>query len=551
MSQVEHISSRWLSWQMTRLQLLLATALWISFIPNLSTLQAFFNAPSAGTGWQAWAFALGGWLFVLVVIFTFLVLLGVFFWGRSVKVLCALFVLLAAVLGFYTQQMGVRWDRVMVLNVLQTHPAEALELFNGRILAWFVVIGVLPAWALSRVKLVAGASWLRRWLLPVGVWVVLVAACTALVFSMYSRYASATRNRDVSFHTIAPANVIMAALHHAYLSRESNQVKVLKGLDAKQKYALKKPRLFVLVLGETARASNHGLNGYARDTTPRMKAAGGIYFPDTQSCGTATAISVPCIFSGLGREAFSLSEARNSESLIDVALRAGVRVIWRDNDSGCKGVCEKADYVDLTNTQHPKWCLESGNCFDEILLEGLEPKLREQTKDTFLVLHIKGSHGPSYYKRYPPAFERFAPTCQSSDLSSCDRQALINGYDNTIVYTDHVVGEVIQMLDKMSDQFATAMVYASDHGESLGESGLYLHGMPYALAPKEQTRVPMYTWVSPQFMKMEDWDGECMKRQSDVQRSHDNIYSTILGFLEISTKEYKQDLDLFKACDGR
>lgn len=543
--------SRFVSWRLSRLQLLLLTALWVSVLPNLSTLQAFLHAPSAGTGWQAWLFAAGGWLFVLVVSYTLLLVLGLVFWGRAVKLLCILFVLLAALLGFYTQQMGIQFDRVMVLNVLQTHPSEALELFNWRLLAWFLLVGAVPAWLLSRVQLLAATSLLRRWLLPVGVWVLLVAICTALVLSMYSRYASATRNRDVSFHTIAPANLIMASLHHAYLSREINQVKTPKGLDAKQKYAIPKPRLFVLVLGETARASNHGLNGYARDTTPRMKAAGGIYFKNTQSCGTATAISVPCVFSGLGREDFSLSEARGSESMIDVALRAGVRVIWRDNDSGCKGVCDNADYLDLTNAQHPKWCLESGNCFDEILLEGLEPKLREQVKDTFLVLHLKGSHGPAYYKRYPPAFERFSPTCQSSDLSSCDPQALINGYDNTIVYTDHVVGEVINMLGKLSDQFATAMIYVSDHGESLGESGLYLHGMPYALAPKEQTRVPMYAWVSPQFTQMEAWDAGCMSRQSDVQRSHDNVYSTILGFLEIDTKEYQRSLDLFAVCDTR
>lgn len=538
-----------LSWQATRLQMILATTLWISLLPNLATLKSFWGAPSAGTGLTAAAFALGGWLFVTTIVLGLLLLLGVFFWGRSIKVLCSVFLLLAALLGYHSLVLGVRFDRVMVLNIVQTHPAEALELFNLRLLAWFVLVGVLPVYLLARTTLKPTRTWWAPSLKAVGTLLGVMVSCCAVVFSMYSSYASAARNRDISFHTLAPANLIMASLHHAYLSREVNRVKVVKGADAKQKYTIAKPRLFVLVLGETARASNHGLNGYERNTTPRMQAAGGFYFPDTQSCGTATAISLPCIFSGMGREQFSLNEARNTESLIDVVLKAGVRVIWHDNDSGCKGVCDKADYVDLTDSTHPKWCTESNNCFDEILLEGLEAKVRSQSKDTFLVLHIKGSHGPAYYKRYPPAFERYKPTCQSSDLSSCDRQSLVNAYDNTIAYTDHVVGEVIDMLEHVSDQFATAMVYVSDHGESLGESGLYLHGMPYALAPKEQTRVPMYAWVSHQFLQMERWDDNCMKQQTKVPRSHDNVYSTVLGFLEVSTREYKEELDLFEPCD--
>ncbi len=538
------------SLQANRLQMLLATALWVSLLPNLAPIKGFYLSPSAGAGLQALAFAMGGWLFVLLVTFSLLMVLSLVFWGRAIKLLCALFLLWAGLLSFYTLFLGVQFDHVMAMNMLQTYPAEALELFNVKLLGWFLLIGVLPTLVLHKVQLVPRQTSWQQMLSSWAIWLGLALVTTLVIFSMYSRYASAIRGRDATFESISPANLVVALAHNAYLLRESKQVKQTRGLDAKSIYEIAKPRLIVLVLGETARAQNQGLNGYERDTTPRMKAAGGIYFPDTQSCGTATTISVPCAFSGLSRPDFSLSEARNTESLVDVISHAGARVIWRDNDSGCKGVCDKADFTDYTNAKHPKWCSEAGNCFDEILLEGLEDKVRAESKDTFLVLHVKGSHGPAYYKRYPPAFERFKPTCQSSDLSSCDRQVLMNGYDNTILYTDHIVGEVIEMMKKVSDQFATAVVYVSDHGESLGESGLYLHGMPYALAPKEQTHVPLYAWISPQFLQMEKWHVSCLKDQAKVQRSHDNIYPTILGFLEIGTAEYKRDLDIFAACDS-
>jgi len=366
---------------------------------------------------------------------------------------------------------------------------------------------------------------------------------------MYPRYASATRNRSISFDTVTPANVFAASVHYAASLYAAATVRTPRGEDAHQAYALKKPRLIVFVLGETARAQSFGLNGYERDTTPRMRALGVNYFADTASCGTATGISVPCIFSGFGREGFSLKRGLGSETLIDVAARGGARVIWRDNDSGCKGICDKADVSDVTASNDPRWCTESANCFDEILLDGLEQKLRSATRDTFLVLHIKGSHGPAYYKRYPPAFEKFVPTCQSSDLSACEPQSVRNSYDNSILYTDHVLGEIATLLDKVSDQFATAMLYASDHGESIGESGLFLHGMPYALAPREQTRVPMFAWVSPQLAQLENRDVACMAAQTTIPRSHDNIYSTVLGMLKIATAEYKPELDVFAACD--
>jgi lipid A ethanolaminephosphotransferase len=533
----------------TRFKLLLATTLWVSVFCNLTPLKHFFSAPSAGTGLTAAAFTLGGWLFVFTVTALLLFSLSLLFWGRSVKLLCMAMIILAAVLSYFSFFLGTQFDKTMLLNVLQTHTSEALELMNWRLLLWVLFVGVLPAIAVWRIPLKPSTSHVKHLSYSLGLLAMVGVLTATVIYAQYPRYASAVRNHAVTFHVIAPSNIAGAALSLAYAGAADSTTRAARGTDAHQSYAIAKPRLFIMVLGETARAKNHGLNGYERDTTPRMRAAGGYYFPDTASCGTATAISLPCMFSGFKREEFSLSLGRANETLVDVVLHAGARVIWRDNDAGCKGVCDRAEVEDFTNASNKRWCTEPGECFDEILLEGLEDKIRAQNKDTFVVLHLKGSHGPAYYKRYPDAFERFTPTCKNTDLSACDMQDLRNAYDNSILYTDHVVGEVITLLEKMSAQYAAAMLYVSDHGESIGESGLYLHGMPYAMAPKEQIQVPMYSWVSPQFIEMERWDTACMAKQTKIARSHDNVYSTVLGFMEIDTHEYKAALDLFEPCD--
>jgi lipid A ethanolaminephosphotransferase len=234
---------------------------------------------------------------------------------------------------------------------------------------------------------------------------------------------------------------------------------------------------------------------------------------------------------------------------VDVIQRAGNQVLWRDNDSGCKEVCGNAQLEDFTHSNNPKWCPESGNCFDEILLDGLAERLGAMKGDIFLVLHLKGSHGPAYFKRYPKAFEKYSPACQSKELFACDVASILNAYDNTILYTDHVLGQLIAVLNAQEHRFATAMLYVSDHGESLGENGLFLHGMPRAIAPKEQTQVPMLAWLSPQFIAMEHWSESCTYRQSTIPRSHDHVYHTVLGLLDIKTKVYKTDLDIFAKCD--
>jgi lipid A ethanolaminephosphotransferase len=524
-------------------------ALWISGIVNFSSLGAFYYAPSAGEGLTRLVFVFGGFTFLFSTVYTLLLLGAALFWGSSVKVWCSFVVLAAASLSYFSFFFGTQFDKNMLLNGLQTDPAEVLDLLTLRMFLWVLVLGVVPAYALVRVRFVQTKGWFSSFRRSLGLLLFAFALTLIIVYSLFPRYASATRNRDVTFNTMAPVNLAAAAASLTYALQATAVTRAPVGEDAKQSYTIPKPRLIVFVMGETARAQNHGLNGYERDTTARMKAANGFYFPDTESCGTATSISVPCMFSGFSKDEFTLAKGRSIETLIDVVHRAGARVLWRDNDSGCKGVCAKAEYEDFTTATNPVWCKSTLNCFDEILLEGLEQKIRLKSRDTLVVLHLKGSHGPAYYRRYPSQFERFKPTCQTNDLAACNLEEIRNAYDNTIVYTDHVIGETIVMLEKLADQFATALLYVSDHGESLGEGGLFLHGIPQAVAPKEQTRVPMYAWVSPQYIAYEKWNLDCMRKQTQIPRSHHNVYSTVLGFLEIDTKVYKESLDIFEPCD--
>ncbi len=535
----------------SRTSLILLGALWISLLPNLATYKLFYTA-SASAGWGAQvAFVIGGWLTVFAVVALSLGLLGLPFLRGTIRYLVAVALVVSAALGYFSLFLGTLFDKTMLVNMMQTHVSESVELLNLRLVIWVLLVGVLPAIWVLRVPVRAETSWLRSlWRPAVSISLLIVLSCAA-VFSQYSRYASAGRNRDITFHTVAPLNIVAAAVAHAHVQRTANIVREARGTDAHQAYALEKPRLVVMLVGETTRAQNWGLNGYTRETTPRLRELDVVNFPDVSSCGTATAISLPCMFSGLTREEFSLTKAAGRETLIDVISRSGARIFWRDNDGGCKGVCDRIENEDFNNSDDPAYCSAKGECVDEILLRGIEAKIRESTKDTFVVLHLKGSHGPAYYKRYPPAFERFTPVCKTSDLSSCSKDEIRNAYDNTVLYADHMAAETILMLGRLNDRFATAMLYASDHGESLGESGLYLHGMPYAMAPKEQTKIPMVAWLSKQFLQLEQWDATCIAAQASVPRSHDHLYSTLLGLMEIETHEYQHSLDIFEACDKR
>jgi lipid A ethanolaminephosphotransferase len=306
--------------------------------------------------------------------------------------------------------------------------------------------------------------------------------------------------------------------------------------------------LVVLVMGETARADRFSLNGYERDTNRYTRAYDVVNFPRVTACGTSTAESVPCIFSGLGRASFSHDAAMGRESIVRAMQRLGVATFWRDNSTGCKEVCDEAHFEQRAGWADPELCDATG-CFDELLLKGFDSLLDDRSRDHLIVLHQRGSHGPAYNTDVPQWAKEYLPECNLPNLRNCEREAINNSYDNTILYTDYFLSRVIDELDKRSGDFDVAMLYVSDHGESLGENGLYLHGFPYAMAPREQTQVPMLMWASSAFYAARAHvDPQCLRRSAQRSTSHDAIFHTLLPIFRLESPLYDGDLDLLAAC---
>jgi lipid A ethanolaminephosphotransferase len=253
------------------------------------------------------------------------------------------------------------------------------------------------------------------------------------------------------------------------------------------------------------------------------------------------------MFSEIGRRDYDEDTIRNSQSLLHVLNRAGFKVLWRDNQSGCKGVCDGLPQEQFDDTTAPGLCADD-HCFDEILLQGLDTVARDARGNLVLVMHMLGNHGPAYYKRYPDRFRRYTPTCDTAELRLCAQPDIVNAYDNALLYTDHVIAGTIAFLQRQAAAFDAALIYVSDHGESLGERGLYLHGVPYAIAPSEQTKVPMVWWLSPGFVSSFGLDRDCLARQAVQPATHDNLFHSVLGLLQVQTRDYDSALDISAAC---
>lgn len=488
-----------------------------------------------------------GMAFVLVTAF-FNLLLLLLVWPKIGKPLLTALLLTTAAVTYFMTQYGVLIDMNMVRNAMQTDGAEVRDLLTVKMVLTVLLLGGLPSWWLWKTPLQFRAP-----LKEVGVRSVALLATAGVLVAVamvgYQDFASLFRNHRELRLALTPTNYVQAT--SSYIKRATAKPQPLQriALDARRVLATgsSKPRVLVLVVGETARADHFSLNGYARPTNPKLsQVAGLINYPDVWSCGTETAISVPCMFSSLPRDKFDAEQAKHRENLLDVLVRAGVKVNWRDNNSGCKEVCKRVVSSMLYDSTDPQYCTD-GECRDDILLEGLAVKLQNLREDSVIVLHQKGSHGPAYYKRYPPAFERFKPVCRTSELQKCSQGDIVNAFDNTILYTDDFLSRVIATL-QAAPEVAGSMIYLSDHGESLGESNLYLHAAPYLIAPDAQKHVPMVAWFSPLWQQRSGLDQACLQASSKQRYSQDNLFHSVLGLMQVHTTVYEKPLDMFATC---
>lgn len=546
--------------------------------PSPSVLSARASAASAGRGWNplslawlasAWVATLLNWplwaaldrlpemhslrgrLFMLalcgMVAALTALLLSLAAWRWSIKPVLVLFLLSGAAGAHFMGAYNVVIDSTMMVNVLHTDLRETRDLMSGSLLLSALLLAVLPlAWLLPvRVKRLAGWKQLRR---NLGGALAAFVVFVALLLLFFADMSATMRNHKPLRYLINPLNSFYAlGMVVADAQATPGGPPVAVGTDARlaARGSGAKPALLVLVLGETARADHFSLNGYPRPTTPRLAELDVLSFRAVTSCGTSTAASVPCMFSVFGKAVFE-AESRPHENLLDVLQHAGLAVLWVENQSGCKGVCERVQF------SHPgATTCRDGECLDEALLHGLDERIAalpaaRREKGIVVVMHQMGSHGPAYWKRSPPEHKRFQPECRTVALQNCDRQALINAYDNSIAYTDQVLANTIAWLRAQAGQHDAAMLYVSDHGESLGENNLYLHGLPYAFAPQEQKHVPMVMWLS-QATEQALKPG-CLKQRLDTAFSHDNLSHTVLGMMGVQTEVYRSALDVTAPC---
>ncbi len=531
---------------------IIAASLWMAVVCNLPLWQTLLSL-SPGHQLRSLWFTL---VFAIVVAAGNTALLSLLGWRKVLKPSAAILIATAAAGAYFIQAYGIQIDANMIINTLQTDVHEAGDLINLKMIL-SVCAMTLPAWWwLYRQPLQhppALRALMHNGALLLGA-VLIIVACILLTFQQFS---STMRNHTQLRYMINPLNTAYGLANVATQPlRMKSKVIMPLGQDAhlgKSYTATSKPPLIVLVLGETGRAGNFGLNGYARGTTPHLSARQDILTASNAwSCGTSTAASVPCMYSHLGKGDFE-SRTTESEGLLDVLSHAGLAVVWVDNQSGCKGVCDRVTHVDAH--QNNPACTDS-DCLDVTMLGKLNEywsqlPAEQKAKGTVMVLHQMGSHGPAYFKRSAPERKKIAPECQSTSLQDCSQADVINAYDNSIVETDYFLNKVIEWTSQHQDTASTAVMYVSDHGESLGENNLYLHGLPYAFAPDVQKHIPWIWWLSPDMQQRLGTDRLCLQQKLASERiTHDSYFHTVLGMADIQTSVYQPALDILKSCQS-
>jgi lipid A ethanolaminephosphotransferase len=433
-------------------------------------------------------------------------------------------------------------DNSMIRNIIQTNFNESLDLVTIKQILYFIFLGLLPSIIIYKIKINYKSfkiEILSR--LKIVTIVLIIMVANLFLFSKY--YTSFFREHKILRYYINPISWIYAVNKYIKLTFKSNIIIKSIGNDAKIIENNKENELVILVVGEAARADHFSLNGYSKQTNRLLEKENIINFSNMYSCGTSTAHSVPCMFSIFDKANYSYKKGISTQNIIDVLYKTGkIDILWRDNNSDPKGVMNRLNYEDFKSSKNNTICID-GECRDEGMLIGLDKYIHEhKNKDILIVLHQMGNHGPAYYKRYPKQFEVFKPICKTNQLEQCSKQEISNAYDNAILYTDYFLSKTINFLKQYDKKYETAMIYMSDHGESLGENGIYLHGLPYFIAPDAQKHIASLIWLGSKIQ--EDINITKLNSIKHNKFSHDNLFHTLLGIFEVKTKVYKQNMDI-------
>lgn len=484
-----------------------------------------------------------------VLFFAFVIIFSLFAVPVIMKPFMAILTLTSAVALYGAVNYHILFDVSMIENVFGTNASEISFYLNLRSVLYMLVFGIFPTLLIFWVRVEYRRSWLRELLSRIILVLLALVGIAIIAVTTYKDYASVGRNNKYLNKMIIPAHAYdtYKYIKLNYLTKPLPYVSL--GNDATLVVTEnEKPTLVIFVLGETARSMNFKDNGYSKDTQPYTKNLGLISFKNVSSCGTYTALSVPCMFSNMERIDYSKARANAQDNALDIIAKSGTETLWIDNDGGDKGVAKKTPLINIDPTENDDLC-NGETCFDEVMLKHANTFIQADDKNKLIVLHTIGSHGPTYFQRFPVEKAKFAPWCNRKDIEQCTDQEITNVYDNTLVYTDYFLSQVVATLKKYSSQYNVAMMYMSDHGESLGESGLYLHGTPYSIAPKEQSTVPWLMWVPKQYADQKNIDLDCLKKESQQSKySHDNFFHSLIGFYGVNTKEKQMQMDVFTTC---
>lgn len=465
-------------------------------------------------------------LFVFFLV-TLTIIIQILCIGKSAKWVLAVLLIVSSLNAYFMDSFGVVIDHTMMDNVAQTDQRELQGLITFELVARLILLGLIPAFFViknfpkprkfsqefkSRFKAISS----------------LTITAIMVVAPFTAGYASFIREHKIVRFYANPTFSIYSA--YKYVNQEA---KVFEARNAPLKTIAtdayrntqnnNKRKLVIVVVGETARYDRFALNGYQRATTPNLEAANVVSFSNISACGTSTMVSVPCMFSSLGQRGYNKETALKQENVIDVLARNGIDVLWRDNNSDSKGVALRVKYQNFQSTNLNPIC--DPECRDVGMLDGLDKHIQSKNgKDILIVLHQMGNHGPEYFRRYPKVFEKFSPVCKSKELKDCTKQEIDNAYDNAILYTDYFLSEVIKFLKPYEENYDVGMMYIADHGESLGEYGMYLHAAPVVIAPKEQTKIPLIVWTG----NSSAFPESHLRQHKNLALSHDDVFCSLM-----------------------
>tara|TARA_R110002167_G_scaffold60515_13_gene170917 strand:+ start:681 stop:2264 length:1584 start_codon:yes stop_codon:yes gene_type:complete len=489
--------------------------------------------------------------FALFLFFLMMALFSIFAFKYLQKPALIFFFLSASIAMYFSNTLNVYFDVDMVANIFETDYREATELIVKPLLVSILLFGILPSLLIYKLE-IKHLSVKKQTLQNTALVLISLSAAVLVALPHYASHSSFVRSNNIALRgSILPSSYIQSTYSYAkkqWQFADEHQVRLsLDETPTKNERwnGYKKPLALVVIVGETARADSFSLQN--NDNNDYLNKKNIIYFSNFSSCGTNTVISVPCMFLPFNKSEYSRNLQYKYENILDIIVKSGINTFWFDNLNGCKGLCQIVSELRPNSSDNSEFYHDK-QFYDEVLVDNLASKISSTQGDQLRILHQMGSHGPAYYKRIPQEFIKHKPACLTEDFSQCTQQAIQNTYTDTVTYTEYVISKAIIELEKLKETHDTALIYVSDHGESTGEMGLYLHGIPWMLAPEEQTHIPALMWFSDSYIQSRHLNTECLLASRNELYSHDNISHTVLSVLDIDSKVYQPQLDLLSHC---